>query len=206
MNDRKKATSGAESFLKFFSFDDLIEGCQILDFEWRYRYVNQAVVSQSGYHNKEELLGFTLMEKYPGVENTLMYKALDHCMKKREKLTFENEFVFPDGKKRWFELRIDPIPKGVFIMSIDITDRKQNEAEKRAYIKLLEDLIFITSHKIRQPVCNLIGLVNLIYNFQNSKKEFKKLTNYLQEALQSLDRVTQDLTDFIHEQKIKNRY
>jgi hypothetical protein len=39
----------------------------------------------------------------------------------------ENEFIFPDGGKRWFELSIQPVPEGLFILSIDVTERKRIE-------------------------------------------------------------------------------
>ena len=43
----------------------------------------------------------------------------------------ENEFVFPDGTKEWFNLSIQPIPEGVFILSIKITEWKRAVEELR---------------------------------------------------------------------------
>src|ERR1051325_1124684 len=59
--------------------DNLIEGCQIIGFDWRYLYVND-VTAQQGHQSKEALLGHTMMEKYPGIEITPMFAALRHCM------------------------------------------------------------------------------------------------------------------------------
>jgi PAS domain S-box-containing protein len=42
---------------------------------------------------------------------------------------FENEFVFPDGSAGWFDLKFQPIPEGVFILSMDVTERKRVEQE-----------------------------------------------------------------------------
>jgi diguanylate cyclase (GGDEF)-like protein/PAS domain S-box-containing protein len=38
-----------------------------------------------------------------------------------------NEFIYPDGSSGWFELSIQPVPDGIFILSSDITGRKLGE-------------------------------------------------------------------------------
>ncbi|RTY90839.1 PAS domain-containing sensor histidine kinase [Flavobacterium sp. GT3R68] len=105
-------------------FDSLLEGVQIHDFNWRYTYVNDALVKYSNY-SKEELLGYTMMEKYPGIEQTDLFKALQRCMNERTMEQLETEFVFPDGTPAFFELRIQPIPEGIFILSIDRTQQQK---------------------------------------------------------------------------------
>ena len=43
---------------------------------------------------------------------------------------------------RWFDLRIEPVPEGVFILSLDITERKKAEEELRPIPELhLEKLV-----------------------------------------------------------------
>ena len=105
-----------------YSLDNMIEGVQIIDNNWRYTYVNDSLVKDSKY-SREELLGFTMMEKYPGIETTAMFAKLKECMEKKQKGFIENEFIFPDGSNEYFELSIQPIPEGIFILSLNITDR-----------------------------------------------------------------------------------
>lgn len=109
-----------------FLLQNMREGIQVIGFDWRYLFVNNSVVHQSKYSN-EELLGHTMMEKYPGIETTEMFEVLQHCMKERTATIFENEFTFPNGTKEWFELSIQPVPEGLFILSMDITERKKAE-------------------------------------------------------------------------------
>lgn len=109
-----------------FLLENMREGIQVIGHDWRYLFVNSSVVEQSKYSNKE-LLGHTMMEKYPGIENTELFKVLQQCMKERTAKVFENEFTFPDGKKEWFELSIQQVPEGIFILSMDITERKKAE-------------------------------------------------------------------------------
>jgi two-component system cell cycle sensor histidine kinase/response regulator CckA len=110
--------------------DSLLEGCQVIGRDWRYLYVNDAVARQ-GRRPKEELLGRTMMEVYPGIEETPMFAALRQCMEDRISRHLENEFTFPDGSRGWFELRIAPVPEGVFILSLETTDRKRAEVAQR---------------------------------------------------------------------------
>lgn len=35
-------------------------------------------------------------------------------MEQRTPQSTENEFIFPDGTRSWFELRFEPVPEGVF--------------------------------------------------------------------------------------------
>lgn len=80
------------------TLDSLLEGCQIIGFDWRYLYLNDAA-ARHGHRTKEELLGHTMMEMYPGIENTEMFSKLKNCMEKRTSYQIENEFTYPDSTK-----------------------------------------------------------------------------------------------------------
>jgi signal transduction histidine kinase/CheY-like chemotaxis protein len=73
---------------------------------------------------------------YPGIERTPMFAVLDRCMRERRSETFENEFEYEDGRCAWFELRIQPCPEGLIVMSLDITERKHLESTLRQSEKL----------------------------------------------------------------------
>ncbi len=110
------------------TLDNMLEGCQIIGFAWRHLYVNDAA-ARYGQRAKEELLGHTMMEVYPGIEDTEMFAHLQRCMEKRTPHRMENLFTFPDGSQGWFELSIEPVPEGIFILSLDITARKQAQEQ-----------------------------------------------------------------------------
>ncbi len=107
--------------------DNLHEGCQVISFDWTYLYVNEAVVTQ-GRRSRQQLLGRTMMECYPGIDGTPMFETLRRCMKDRKHARMENEFTFPDGSTGWFELRFIPVPEGTCILSLDITEAKRAAA------------------------------------------------------------------------------
>ncbi len=112
------------------TLDHMLEGVRILDNDLRYLYVNEACIAQSRT-TRENLIGRTLMEVFPGFENSTLYPVFMTCLDTGESRFTETEFVFPDGHKGWFELSIQRVPEGLFILSIDITDRKQAEEKMK---------------------------------------------------------------------------
>ncbi|MCA9924135.1 MAG: PAS domain S-box protein [Anaerolineales bacterium] len=150
-----------ESTEKYRSLlDNMLEGCQIVGFDWRYLYVNDAVAKQ-GRQAKEGLLGHTMMEIYPGIEQTEMFIVLRRCMDERTTAHMENEFIYPDDSKGWFELRVQPVPEGIFILSFDITERKRAEQaihlmldtqKQIAQINNLEEIYQLVGKQIRELI------------------------------------------------------
>lgn len=190
--------------LKSDTLDNLLEGFQLISFDWKYLYVNNAVVQQSKYSKKEDLLGFTMQEKYPGIEKTEMFNALEYCMKSRVSVEFENTFSFPDKSTGCFELRVSPVSEGLFILSIDITKRKHAEQKTLNYVEALEKMLFMTSHKVRQPIANIMGISNLLDNNLTTTEELSKIVSYMKESAKSLDTFTKELTTYIAELKHTN--
>ena len=112
----------------YFIFDDMLEGVQVIDFEFRYVYVNNTVADH-GRVKRKELLGKTMMEKYPGIEKTEMFQFLSKCLKEKKSQRLLNKFEFPDGQFGYFELRMQPVPEGVLILSMDVSNEKKLETE-----------------------------------------------------------------------------
>jgi len=132
------------------TLDNMLEGAQIIDSEWRYVYLNDAAVRQ-GRESRESLIGYRMDEVYPGIENTEMYSVLQSCMRDGTSRKMLNEFTYPDGEKSWFELSIQPSQAGLFILSIDITEQKRaedalRESEKRFRKAVVESPIPILIH------------------------------------------------------------
>ena len=124
-------------------------------------------------------------------------------MFQRESEIMDNEFTFPDGSKGWFELRIHPVPKGIFILSIDITERKKAEQQRLDHIDALEEMIFMTSHKVRQPITNILGVSHMLDLPDYSQDELHQIASHMRQAILSLDAFTQELTHLIHDVKLR---
>ncbi|MFH0965064.1 MAG: transporter substrate-binding domain-containing protein [Planctomycetota bacterium] len=125
------------------TLDSMMEGCQIIGFDWRYLYVNEVAASH-GRRAKEDLVGRSMMEVYPGIETTEMFAALKRCMEQKLPTHLENEFLYPDGARGWFELGVVPVPEGIFMLSLDTTERKRAEAalaeSREKYQSMVENI------------------------------------------------------------------
>jgi signal transduction histidine kinase/CheY-like chemotaxis protein len=120
--------SGGPDFIS--ALDNMVEGLQIIGRDWRYLYVNDAAAAH-GRRPRDELIGHTMMECYPGIETTAMFRKLDHVMQGGEAKRFENKFAYPDGATRHFDLHFEPVQEGVLVLSLDVTERIEREDELR---------------------------------------------------------------------------
>ncbi|MCC6523047.1 MAG: PAS domain-containing protein, partial [Polyangiaceae bacterium] len=118
-----RATSGLPHAL----LDGLLEGCQIVDRDYRYVYVNDTT-ARHGRTTREALVGRTMMECSPGIEETAMFAELRACLGDGVARRMDNDFVFPDGSRGTFELRFVPVPEGVAILSVELTATRRADA------------------------------------------------------------------------------
>jgi PAS domain S-box-containing protein len=110
------------------TLENMMEGCQLLAFDWRYLYLNETA-SRHNRRPNAELLGRKMTETWPGIEDTPVFKMLRRCMEERCPLHDEIEFAFSDGQKSWFDVRTQPVPEGIFVLSLDISERKRAAME-----------------------------------------------------------------------------
>jgi len=141
ITERKQADAALQAAKERLqsTMDSMLEGAQLIGYDWRYLYVNDALAAQ-GKKPKDELLGRTMMEAYPGIDQTDFFVTLRRSMEQRVTERLENEFTFPDGSAGVFDLSLQPVPEGVFILSSDITERKRAEAAAYRHTEQVEAL------------------------------------------------------------------
>lgn len=77
--------------------------------------------------------------------------------------------------------------------------------ERRIYIKELEEMLFMTSHRVRKPVANCLGLMELLEKeHPMTVEELKKVVTYFKSSALELDTFTRELTTYIDEIRIKD--
>ncbi len=168
------------------TLESMIEGCQIIGFDWCYLYLNEAAAVQNRRPNAE-LLGRRMQDAWPGIDQTRVFQMLRHCMEERQPGHLETEFVFPDGGRGWFDVRVHPVPEGIFVLSIDISERHAAESALRELNENLEALVagrtgelqralvraeesdrlksaFLAtmSHELRTPLNSIIGFTGIL--------------------------------------------
>ena len=152
ITQRKRAHQAlSKSETKYrLALDTMLEGCQVIGFDWRYLYRNHAAEIHNRRPNSE-LLDKTVMECWPGITETRVFALEKSCMEDRTTHQLDNEFTFPDGYTGWFRLIIQPVPEGIAIYSEDITKRKRAE---EAMLESRERLQLFIEHDQRRWRCS----------------------------------------------------
>ncbi|MDZ4823391.1 MAG: GAF domain-containing protein [Flavobacteriales bacterium] len=111
------------------------------------------------------------------------------------------------GKKQWILWNetgvFDDDGKLVEIISVgrNINQIKEAQLTKDAHIRTMEEILFKTSHEVRQPVANILGIAQIMNSSRQSPDEMKELVDYMKSSATSLDAFTRELTEFIYTTK-----
>lgn len=171
-------------------------------------YVNPAFSQMSGYQSNEIIGKSPNIFKGPKSDSEELKKLL-RAIKNEEECLIET--ISYTKKKEEYYVRFSMIPifnnEGIISHWIsiqrDITDEKKLETEKEHLIreltqnnKDLKQFSYITSHNLRAPLSNLIGLLNLIEDIPIENEEleeiltgFTKSTHLLNETINDLVKV-----------------
>ncbi|MFV8344355.1 PAS domain-containing protein [Flavobacterium sp. XS2P39] len=71
------------------------------------------------------------------------------------------------------------------------------------YITQLKEMLFMTSHRVRQPIANILGLLNELDDPLNNPAELKEIVDYIKLSAINLEEFTHELNHFIQNSKDK---
>ncbi|NRT15755.1 PAS domain S-box-containing protein [Flavobacterium sp. 28A] len=169
-------------------------------------YVNPAFTKMTGYESQN------IIGQSPDIfngENTdpKIIKKIISSIKKREENVLE--ILCYKKNKESFWLRFTMIPIHSYENEVshwvsiqrDVTEEKRQEREKEHLIreltqtnKDLKQFSYITSHNLRAPLSNLIGLLNLVDDIEIQDTELKEILNGLDKSTHLLNDTINDLT------------
>ena len=110
-----------------------------------------------------------------------------------------------NGETRWMETIItnrmhDPIIDGIITNSRDVTDRINEEIEKKRHVAEIElqnsklkEISWMQSHTVRAPLATLMGLISLMDHSSNDKPLFDETLPLLKKTAEDLDSVVRSI-------------
>lgn len=197
------------------TLDCMMEGCQIIGRDLRYLYVNP-VAAYHGRRKISDLLGYSMLECYPGIERTELFAALKRALAGGPPEQMENVFAYADGSDATFLLHIQPVVEGAFILSLDISQRKAVENELRSLNEMLELKVlertsqleeankeleafsYSVSHDLRSPLRALDAYSQLLAKkyAANLPEEATKYLQSIRKSTQRMGHLVDDLLRF----------
>jgi signal transduction histidine kinase len=105
-----------------------------------------------------------------------------------------------------YDTTFEYVNKGISLLDILITAflvimyrtlLENKAAARERQVKSIEEMLFMTSHKVRQPVAHILGVSNML-NESVSPEELKKIVAYMKESAVMLDTFTGELTEYMH--------
>ncbi|MDP2386343.1 MAG: PAS domain-containing protein [Bacteroidota bacterium] len=163
-------------------------------------YVNKKFCQISEY-SKTELIGKQHNIINSGFHSKEFFDDLWSTLKKGKIWNGEIRNKTKSGKFYWVDTVIIPVKVGNETQYLSlrtlITNKKVLEEKREEYIKSMENLLFMVSHKIRSPVCTIIGLLQLLDN-KNLSINSPEIAWQLKKPIQELDEVTKELSNDLH--------
>ncbi len=201
------------------TLDNMIEGCQIIDADWRCRYVNGEAARQAD-RPSAGLVGRRLWKLHPGIETTELFAMSERCLRDRVPQHGEVDAVFPGGLHGCFEVSVHPSPDGISIFSVDISAQRAAEVrlqdsnvelerrvvERTAELELARAAaeaanraksVFLAamSHEIRTPMNGVIGMTEVL-SHSGLPREQAAAVQTIRSSAFSLLGLIDDILDF----------
>lgn len=142
----------------------------IAGYDGYFKKINPAVSKLLGY-TQEELFARPIYNFIYNEDKQLTAAHREKLIKAQPLLNFENRYVTKTGEIVWLSWTSIPVEKHQMVYAIakNITHKKQQEADRNLIItnlteinKNLKLLTYKTSHDLRSPVNNLLGVFNLL--------------------------------------------
>ena len=186
------------------ALDNMLEGCMILGFDWTYLYLNETA-AKHGQNKRENLIGRTLLEMYPGMEKSAIFVHYRRCMEERIPQRFEESYTFANGVTTWYTFSVEPVDEGIFVLSLDITENKKSQEQLQHSVRSLAEAQRIANlgNWELDLVSNVLTWSDEIYRiFEIDPEKFVATYEAFLDAIHPDDR---DRVNSAYAESVKNR-
>lgn len=165
-------------------------------------WVNKAFEDFTGY-KLEDVAGYSPATFFAG-EETDMDILADVLSKKKANEAFSAELNChkKSGEKFWVYGEYTPLFgdknnfAGYIAVYNDITKLKQKESDTARQNQKLKEVAWLSSHEVRRPLANIIGLANMMQAAQYMDEKVKILEN-INKSAEELDRIVHTINSTI---------
>lgn len=179
--------------------DTMREGVLYVNIEDEILFANKRFCELTEY-NENEIIGKKANEIFLDEDSRKKIKIINESRKKNIRSNYEMQIRTKSGNKIWLNINGAPVQneQGMVIGSVgthaDISVLKR-------HVNDLEEILFSLSHKVRQPVANILGIANLLDNKTISIEELNKTVSYMKGSVLLLDNFIKELTTLTSDMK-----
>ncbi|MES2761180.1 MAG: PAS domain S-box protein [Bacteroidota bacterium] len=169
-------------------------------------YVNEAFTRMTGY-TPDEVIGKTPRILQGPKSDKKELKRLSEAIRKWNPCEVTIINYKKNGEEFWINFSLTPVTNenGWFTHWIsverDVTEYKQNELEREQIIsellqnnKDLKQFSYVTSHNLRAPIANLLGLTSLIDHYKVDDPSLKQVLEGIKQSALMFDETVKDLS------------
>jgi PAS domain S-box-containing protein len=185
--------------------ESIHEDFVLFDYDWRVTYLNlQAAISMQ--KSRDEILGRCFWDLFPDLVGTAFYDRLHQA--KRERIPVQFEYYY-DTWDIWFENRVYPTYEGITVLSTNITNRKQAEAEREQLLareqaareaaeaasRIKDEFLAVVSHELRSPLNPILGWSKLLRSRKLDEQKIERALEVIERNAQMQAQLINDLLD-----------
>lgn len=165
--------------------------CYFLNNDWEFEFINKAAELFIG-KTKDELIGFNIWNALPKYIDTQLSKLFHKAYDEQRPQALE---IVTEHSKRNIDVKVFPHKMGLFIMFIDITDRRESEKNKQYFdkLKIIGEMAAGVAHEVRNPLTTVKGFLQLM--IENKELDDYKNINML--MIDEISRINDIITEFL---------
>ncbi|HEY1025108.1 MAG TPA: PAS domain S-box protein [Sphingobacteriaceae bacterium] len=169
----------------------------VMDLNGNYKYASPALVALIGADPERISEVNGLLHVHPGDRKRVADDLVGVAAQKRAQ-TAPFRFKAGNGEYRWLEfigtnLLDDPAINGIVVNSKDVTERINYIQAIESQNSRLREIAWIQSHIVRAPLARIMGLIDLVKNYQGQYDSQAELLEHILTSAHELDDVIRQI-------------